>query len=74
MPIAYTPAVFALERDLAGLSYRKLEKESGVTAARLCLHEKGKVVLRDEQLDRVQRVLRVAIRERARLMTPLLAG
>jgi hypothetical protein len=73
MPI-YTPEVLALERDLAGLSYRKLEAETGVSASRLCLHQKGKVVLRDEQLDAVQKVLHSAIRERARLMTPLLAA
>jgi hypothetical protein len=55
MPI-YTSEQLAHDRDLAVFSYRKLEKESGVTASRLCLHEKGRVILREEQLDRVQRV------------------
>jgi hypothetical protein len=75
MPMpTYTPdEVFALERDLSGFSYRELEKETGVSASRLCLHETGKAVLSDEQLDVVKQVLHSAIRERARLMMPMLA-
>jgi hypothetical protein len=74
MPMpTYTPdEVFALERDLSGFSYRELEKETGVSSSRLCLHERGKVVLRAKQLDVVKQVLHSAIRERARLMSPML--
>jgi transcriptional regulator with XRE-family HTH domain len=70
----YTSEMFARDRDLAGFSYRELERETGITYSRLCRHERGQVVLRAEQLDKVQRALHSAIRERAARMTSMLAA
>jgi len=64
MPI-YTPAMITRKHELSGLSLREIERRSKkVTAARLCLYESGKTMLRQEQLDAVNRVLEAEIRDR----------
>jgi hypothetical protein len=65
MSIVYSPAMITRKHELSGLSLREIERRSKkVTAARLCLYESGKTMLRQEQLDAVNCVLEAEIRDR----------
>jgi hypothetical protein len=57
----------------SGMSLRRIQRETGaVSASRLCRFLAGKVSLREEQIDAVQRLLRRALIDRARRIEVLL--
>jgi predicted transcriptional regulator len=69
-----TPDLARFMRRLGGLTLQKLADESGVQKAQLCRYEMGQRPLRDEQLARIDRVVRKAIAEREEEIAQVRAG
>jgi transcriptional regulator with XRE-family HTH domain len=69
-----TPHSVKFMRRLGGLTLQKLADESGVAKAQLSRYESSLRPLRDEQLVRIDRVIRKAIAEREQEIAAVRAG